>query len=221
MNIPIQQLLKPEELATIRELIAQSEFEDGKKTASGTAQTLKANLQLKAESESAMKIGEIVRAAMRDSPLLMQAFMPHRIYNPIVSKYKDGMNYGWHTDGPVMGKEKTRTDLAMTLFISDPDTYDGGELVLQTSMGQVPYKLAGGDAIVYPAVQLHCVNPVTKGERVAVVTWMQSQVRDNAQRELLFQMTQVIASLNQKRLHDEEMALLQCYSNLQRMWVEV
>lgn len=221
MNIYIPGLLKAEELATVKSLIADSTFEDGRKTASMAAKKVKNNEQLDAEAENSQKVREIVLNAMQDSPLLQQAFLPKKIYPPIVSRYTEGMEYGWHVDGPVMGEDKVRTDLAMTLFLNDPETYEGGELILQNPSGSLQYKLPAGDAIVYPATQLHCVQKITKGERLAVVTWFQSLVRNSSHRELLFQITQIIASLNQKENAAMEAdSLMQIYSNLQRMWVE-
>lgn len=217
-------LLKPAELDKIDSLITQIPFEDGKNTASGVAREVKNNLQAsRIENNARREVQQIVFSAIATHPLVQTAVMPKSILPPIISKYSDGMNYGWHTDSPVMTIDYTiRVDMSITVFLSDPETYTGGELVIQMPTGNVQYKLNKGDAIIYPTTRLHCVNPVTDGERVACVTWIQSLVKDTDRRELLFQLKTIQENLAAKNLQGEEnIAILQVYSNLMRMWTDL
>jgi PKHD-type hydroxylase len=222
--IQVQQLLTPEQLQQIDSLLQQIPFEDGKSTATGTAKEVKNNMQAtRDENPYKRQLQQIVFAAVAVHPLIQTAVMPKNILPPIISKYSNGMEYGWHTDSPVMTIEYTvRADLSMTLFLSDPDTYKGGELVIHTPSGYVNYKLAKGDAVIYPTTRLHCVNPVTEGERVACVTWLQSLVKDTEKRELLFQVKTIQERIAANDMKSEEnLLLLQVYSNLMRMWTDL
>jgi PKHD-type hydroxylase len=198
------------------------DFADGKSTASMAARDVKNNLQAKENDKSLFQVQEIVDAALATSPIFNIAALPKKIYPPIVSKYATGRYYGWHVDSPVMGDPPMRTDLAMTIFLSDPASYEGGELILQTASGNVAFKPAKGDAVLYPCQYLHCVNEVKSGERVAVVTWVQSNIPSPEQRQILFDLNQVHAVLSQKDMHSPEAnLLLQTHSNLFRMWADV
>lgn len=232
MNAPssllhIEGLLKPEELTAIDQLIAVIPFVDGKATATGAAKEVKNNLQAPGNgNEANVQVQHIVVNAMSSSPIIQAVLLPKVVYPPIISKYRDGMQYGWHTDSPVMsdgsGMGAMRIDLSMTVFLSDPESYTGGELVIHNPTGFIQYKLKKGDAIVYPTTKLHCVNPVTAGERVAAVTWMQSMIRDTEKRDLLFQLKTVQESLGKQNPQSgEHLVLQQTYSNLLRMWAEV
>ncbi len=220
--IQIPALLKPEEMERIERLLPSVEFIDGKATASMAARDVKNNLQAAENNKVLAQVQEIVNEALATSPLFNIAALPKKIHPPIVSKYTTGKYYGWHVDSPVMGKPPMRTDLAMTIFISDPSTYEGGELILQTASGNVVFKPAKGDAVLYPCQYLHCVNEIRSGERVAVVTWVQSNVASPEQRQILFDINQVHAVLHQKDMHSPEAnLLLQTHSNLFRMWADV
>lgn len=222
--IVVPGLLKPEELHEIDSLMAAISFESGSNTASGAAKEVKNNMQAARENHpSYRKAQEIVFKAVASSPLIQAGIMPKDILPPIISKYSNNMHYGWHTDSPVMSNEITiRVDLSMTLFLSDPSTYKGGELVIHTPTGYVPYKLDKGSAVLYPTTRLHCVNPVTEGERVACVTWLQSMIRDTEKRELLFQLKCVQEAIGNGNAQSmENLMLLQLYSNLMRMWAEL
>ena len=218
----IPALLTAEELTTIDALISLSEFTDGKLTASMAAKAVKNNLQLEAGNQNLATIEDIINKALQQSPLFNIAALPRFIYPVIISKYTAGKYYGWHVDSPVMGTPPIRTDLAMTVFLSHPDSYDGGELVIQSDMGSTHFKPAKGDAVLYPCQYLHCVNEITAGERVAAVTWIQSQVKCTEQRQILFQLNQVHSALYQ---HSPDAPatnlLLQTHSNLFRMWAEL
>lgn len=222
--IHVKQLLKPEELQQIDFLLQQIPFEDGRNTATGAAKEVKRNMQAtREENQNKRHIQQIVFNAVATSPLIQAAIMPKNILPPIISKYQDSMEYGWHTDSPVMTIDYTiRVDLSMTLFLSDPESYKGGELVIHTPSGYVPYKLNKGDAIIYPTTRLHCVNPVTEGERIACVTWMQSLIKDTEKRELLFQLKTIQEAIASKDLKStENLMLLQVFSNLMRMWTDL
>lgn len=222
--IQIPQLLQGNQLTTIDELITKINFEDGKNTASGAAKLSKNNLQSSRQpSPEYNKAQEIIFKAIAQNPYIQAACMPKNILPPIISRYQKGMEYGMHTDSPVMTNQYTiRVDLSITLFLSEPEQYDGGELVIHTPTGFAPFKLAKGDAIIYPTTRLHCVNPVTRGERVACVTWMQSLVKSTEQREMLLQLKTVQESIGEKDLQSpENLMLLQIYSNLMRMWTDI
>ncbi len=222
--IEINQLLKPDQLAQIDLLISQIPFENGKNTATGAAKELKNNLQATTQdSASKRQLQQMVFTAIASNPIIQSGVMPKNILPPIISKYNNGMEYGWHTDSPVMTIDYTiRVDLSITVFLSDPSTYKGGELVIHTPSGFVQYKMNKGDAVIYPTTKLHCVNPVTEGERIACVTWMQSLVKDTEKRELLFQLKTIQESIASKDLTGvDNLMLLQVYSNLMRMWTDL
>lgn len=218
----IPSLLNAAELITLEQLIPKAEFVDGKATASMAAKEVKNNMQLNAADAVMNSIQQVLNTAIQSSPYFNVASQPKKVYPFIISKYVPGQYYGWHADSPIMGDPMIRTDMAMTVFLSDPATYEGGELVIQTSFGPVPLKPAKGDAILYPCQFLHCVNEVKKGERMAAVTWVQSNIQSTEQRQILFELNQVHALLQQKDKHSPEaQQLLQTYSNLFRMWADV
>jgi PKHD-type hydroxylase len=215
-------LLKPKELARIEELAGEAEFVDGKLTASGPARKVKRNQQIDSASAALNEIRTIIEAARRTSPLFSIAALPRTVYPFVVSRYGPGDAYGWHLDNPLMGEPPLRTDLAMTVFLSDPASYRGGELVIQDGASQAAFKPAKGDAVLYPCQYLHCVNPVSQGTRLAAVTWIQSEVKSAEQRALLFQLNQVHGMLSQRSPGSVEVQLLlQAHSNLYRMWADL
>lgn len=219
----IPQLLTAEELDMIQGILAETQFVDGKLTASMTAQSVKNNLQVDIHNQHTLPIIQnmVGNALMRSKPF-HEASFAIQVYPFLFSKYEQNMTYGWHVDSPIMGERPIRTDLAMTIFLSPPDSYEGGELVIESSAGQKSYKPQAGDAVMYPCMSLHCVMPVTQGTRLAAVTWIQSMIRNPEQREILFQMKRIHASLYEKDpLSAEANQLLQVYSNLMRMWVEI
>jgi PKHD-type hydroxylase len=221
--IQVQGLLKPDELAAVDALLAQSEFTDGKLTATGAAQQVKNNLQLSKSSATAQQLENIILTAISQSPLIQAAVMPKFVLPPLFSRYEAGMQYGWHVDSPLTGQMPTiRSDVSMTVFLADPASYQGGELVIQTEVGNVAFKMNKGDAIIYPTTKLHVVNPVSSGTRQVAVTWMQCAVRDVAKRELLLQLNTVQQMMYQRAPQAPEyLVLQQVYSNLVRMWVEL
>jgi PKHD-type hydroxylase len=220
--IHIPELLTATELITIDALIAKSSFVDGKLTASMAAKEVKNNLQIEADNENLAEIQKIISAALAQSPLFNIAALPKTVYPFLVSKYSAGKYYGWHVDSPIMGNPPIRTDLAMTIFLSDPATYEGGELMIQSDTGSMNFKPAKGDAVLYPCQYLHCVNEIKSGERVAAVTWVQSNVKDPGQRQILFHLNQVHSALFQQAPNAPATnLLLQTHSNLFRMWADL
>jgi PKHD-type hydroxylase len=215
-------LLKPDELSQLESLLASSAFQDGKQTASLAARDVKNNQQLDRNDPSAAAIQALLWNAVSQSPYFQVAAQPKDIYPFIISQYAEGQYYGWHVDSPLMGETPLRTDLAMTIFLSDPASYDGGELVINGTTGPVAFKPEKGDAILYPCQYLHCVNEVKRGVRRAAITWIQSQIRSSEQRQILFELNQVHALMSQKDSQaPETQQLLQTYSNLFRMWAEL
>lgn len=221
----IPQFLSPAALHEIDGLLPQIPFEDGKNTATGAARDVKHNLQATREpNPQRTRVQEIVFSVLAQHPIVQMAFMPKAILPPIISKYNNGMTYGWHTDSPIMGKDgqTIRVDLSITVFLNDATDYQGGELVIHQPTGFVPVKGNKGDAVIYPTTRLHCVNPVTSGERVAAVTWIQSFIKDTERRETVFQIKSVQEAIASKDPQStENLLLLQIYSNLVRMWSEV
>lgn len=215
-------LLKPEELEQLDIICSSARFVDGRATAGMAAKEVKNNLQLDvADKEHIDAAHQVLGQALMGSPLFQAAVIPRYVYPFIISRYGPGMFYGWHVDSPVMGAPPLRTDVAMTIFLSDPSEYTGGELVLQAGGQIVSFKPAKGDAVVYPCQYLHCVNEVTAGERKAAVSWIQCAVRSPAQRKILFDLQQAHQLMLKKDMHaPENNLMLQCYSNLVRMWTE-
>ena len=219
----IEGLLSSEEVELIRQITASANFKDGKVSASDAAKQVKQNLQIRAEDDlHAQQAGNVMMQAMSRNVTIQGAIMPKAILPPLFTRYTESMNYGMHVDSPLMGTQFTiRTDVGMTLFLSDPDDYEGGELLILTETGEHKYKLPAGDAIIYPTTKLHQVLPVTSGERMVAVTWMQCAVRDAHQRDLLYALNRTIGSLTEKGVKEEHLAIQQVYANLVRMWAEL
>lgn len=220
--IHIKGFLKPEELAEIRSILTESTFEDGKKTAFGAALSVKNNLQLpRGDTKNFQRIQAIIGIAINESPLLQAIAIPKFFVPPLVSRYEPGHAYGFHVDSPLMGSDgqTLRTDLAMTIFISDADAYDGGELSIHLPTGESRIKFPAGDAVIYPTEYVHGVLPVIRGTREVVVTWIQSHIRDGAQRDIISKL-KTLETLYQQKLPGaaENLSLQQVYSNLMRMW---
>ena len=214
------------ELEMLDALIQSVRFQSGATTATTSAKAVKHNLQAPMDdSPEKQQIDAIVLQALAHSPLVQAAMTPVKILPPVISRSEPGMHYGYHVDSPIMAHAQTgpiRADVAMTIFLSDPDQYEGGELSLITPVQEQRYKLAKGDAILYPCTQVHAVLPVTKGVRMAAVSWMQCAVSDPMKRELLFQIKTAQQLIEQKdQKSPENLVLLQAYSNLMRMWAEL
>lgn len=211
-------LLSPADLAAVQEAAAALPFGDGRATAGLHAQGVKANDQAQSGPELDAVVAK-VEAALRAHPLFQSAARPKALTRLIVSRYNIGQTYGLHVDNALM--QGLRTDLSFTLFLSDPESYDGGALVIEDHFEARAIKLSAGEVILYPATTLHRVEPVTRGTRLAVVGWVQSLIRDPAQREILFDLDQAVdacfATEGKSAQFDR---LSKTRSNLLRMWVE-
>lgn len=195
----IADVLTPEELETTLTLLQQAEFIDGKTTAGRYVKSVKNNQQIKTDTEITSELRNIVLEALKRNELFQVAARPKIIRPIIFSRYDVGMYYGSHFDNAIMGDESiSRSDVSLTLFLTDPNTYQGGELVIETSLGEQSFKLDAGSAIVYPSSTLHRVETVTEGTRWAAVTWIQSLIRDPSQREILFDLDTARRSIFQQ-----------------------
>lgn len=215
----LQGVLTAEDLALMREQLAQIPFGDGRATAGPTARQVKANLQAPGADARVQGLERFVLEALMRHPVFESAARPARFTRVLFSRYEPGMTYGAHTDDALMGPsgDRVRTDLAFTVFLADPETYEGGALRIETPGGDTAVKLAAGDAVVYPAGTIHEVEPVTAGARWAAVGWVQSLVRDGGRREILFDLARAragVASVADALLIDKSI------SNLLRMWAE-
>jgi len=213
-------VLDPARLAAVREHLAAARFADGAATAGWHARGVKLNEQAVGADPATRAARSLVAEALRGHPVFAAGLLPLRVLPALFSRYGIGQGYGAHVDDALMGDDPPlRTDLAVTVFLSAPDDYAGGELVLDSTAGEQSFKLAAGDAVAYPATSLHRVAPVTAGVRLAAVTWAQSLVRDAAQRELLFDLDtarrEVLAREGKSATFDR---LARSYANLLRMW---
>lgn len=219
MNICLTGVLDADGLTAIRNVLSQASFADGTSTAGWHAAKVKKNLQATHDAAA-----QRIQQALIRHPLFRSAAQPSKWRTPMFSRYLPGMSYGRHVDDAMMGSVNAiRTDLAITVFLSDPSTYDGGELVIESNTGEISYKLDAGQAIVYPATTLHRVAEVTRGERLAAVLWVQSLVRDAGRREILFDLDNTRRSLWDKAGKSqtpEFETLAKTYANLLRMWAE-
>lgn len=220
--ISLQGLLGPEDLAALHQHLGKDAFVDGAETAHGRAKAVKHNLQLPEGGELEARLGRVVVAALERHDAFRNMVLPVRLTQPRFSRYEDGMTYGWHVDGALMnaaGGGPLRSDLACTVFLSDPASYEGGELAIQTSTGQTLVKLPAGDALVYPATTVHRVQPITAGVRLATVLWVQSMIADERQRQLVTDLLRATGELRHRDPQAPELErLLAVRENLIRMW---
>ena len=226
MLLHVPEILTVQELGAIRAALDTAAWSDGGLTAGAQAAKVKQNRQLPADAPEAAHLSGLVRAALLRSPLFNSAALPRTILAPRFNRYEGGGHYGNHIDSAVHSDPFSgmlmRTDVSVTLFLNDPSEYDGGELVVEDTYGAHEVKLPAGDAILYPSTSLHRVEPVTRGARLASFLWVQSMVRDDARRAMLFQLDMAILSLR-SRLSDapEVTALTGHYHNLLRQWAEI
>ncbi len=226
MLICVPDVLSKTEVAQFRAAMDTAAWEDGRSTAGAQSAMVKKNEQLPPNGELSRKLGERVIKALTASPLFVSAAIPQHIFPPLFNRYGEGQHFGIHVDNAVRGDPFTglriRTDLSATLFLEDPERYDGGELVIDDVYGEHRVKFAAGDMALYPASSLHHVLPVTRGVRVASFFWIQSMVRDDGQRSLLFDLDLAIQRLN-REIPDHPVAvqLTGVYHNLLRQWAEV
>lgn len=227
MILSIPNLLDRETVAAMRKRLDASDapWVDGRVSAGYSGLPVKLNQQIDEVSRLAAEAGDQILAVLERNPLFISFALPNQVYPPMFNRYGEGMTFGNHVDGavrisPANGR-KMRTDLSITLFLADPSEYDGGELMIEDTYGVHEVKLPAGDAIVYPASSLHRVSPVTRGVRVASFFWIQSLVRDDAKRMILFDMDTAIQRLNVTSGDEAaRRTLVGCYHNLLRQWSE-
>ena len=224
MLLHVPAVLTPAQVAEMRTALDAAEWTDGRQTVGVQGAQVKRNLQLPEASPLRADLGRQILAALSRNPLFFAAALPLRTLPPRFNRYQGGGEYGFHVDGAVMradGELQVRSDLSCTLFLSGPDEYEGGELVISDTYGEHGVKLQAGDLILYPSSSLHRVTPVTRGARVAAFFWIQSMVRDGEQRRMLFEMDTAIEAL--RRSQADNAAVLQLtgvYHNLLRRWAE-
>jgi PKHD-type hydroxylase len=227
MMIEIPALLDADGVARVRAIIDAGEWVDGNATSGPQSALAKRNEQLAESGDAAHEGGALVVEALGKSPLFVAAALPARVFPPLFNRYAGGHAFGTHIDNAVRMKRGTdfrlRSDLSATLFLADPDAYDGGELVIEGSYGIQPVKLPAGHMIVYPASSLHRVEPVTHGTRVACFFWIQSMVRDGEARRHLFELDQAVQTLASERGQGDRtvIQLTGLYHNLLRRWADV
>jgi PKHD-type hydroxylase len=225
MLLQIENLLTAEQTARFQAVLADAPWGDGKVTAGYQSALAKDNLQLPETSPQAQALGREVEAALAGNLLFQSAALPARIFPPLFNRYEGGHSFGSHVDNALRalpGGGRLRTDLSATLFLSDPDSYDGGELLIEDVYGLQSVKLPAGAMILYPATSLHQVTPVTRGARTASFFWIQSHIRDDAARTILFDMDMSLQRLRGEvgDTHPSLISLTGCYHNLLRRWSE-
>jgi PKHD-type hydroxylase len=226
MLLPINAVLTAEEVQTIRARLAGAEWVDGRLTAGYRSAQVKVNLQLPQSDPAAVEASGIVVRALERNAAFISATLPHHVFPPLFNRYAPGMGFGDHVDNAVRQipgtPHRLRTDISATLFLSGPEEYDGGELVINDLYGAHSVKLAAGDMVVYPASSLHRVEPVTRGTRDAAFFWAQSMVRDDSARALLYDMDTSIRELTARGADARSLLRLTgCYHNLLRRWADL
>ena len=224
MLITIDNLLDQQTLKAVREMLDNADFIDGKLSAGKEAKSVKNNEELSLQSPLHQKLNQLVMGSLVQNKKYQTAALPLKLATAFYARYTSGMTYGYHVDDPIMGpmSGRYRTDISTTVFLSDKSEYEGGEIVIKTEFGEHKVKLSAGSAVVYPSRSLHMVAPVTKGVRLVAVTWAQSLVKSNEQRELLYDLSiardKLIEDMPQS---DETGRVSRAYANLLRMWSEV
>lgn len=227
MLLHVPGVLDADTLSRCRGLLAGAPWADGRHTAGSQSAQVKNNRQLPEDCEAARAARQLVLEGLRGSALFFAAALPKTIYPPLFNRYEGESNaFGSHVDNAVRNApgsgERVRTDVSCTLFLADPDSYDGGELVIEGTYGEQRVKLPAGDMILYPATSVHRVEPVTRGARVASFFWVESMVRGDERRRLLFDLDMAILSLRERQGDTPEaVRLTGCYHNLLRMWAAV
>lgn len=227
MLVQVPDILTAQEAAEALAALRAAEWTDGRVTAGHQSAQVKHNLQIAEGSALHQRLGEAVLSGLGRSSLFISAVLPLRVFPPLFNRYDPGMTFGAHVDNAIRQVRGTahriRTDVSCTLFLTPPEDYDGGELVVQDTYGEQRVKLPAGHAVVYPATSLHRVEPVTRGSRVSSFFWIQSMVRDDTRRRLLFDLDMAInaATPDLPEGHDAPVTLTGVYHNLLRQWAEV
>jgi PKHD-type hydroxylase len=225
MLLHVLKVLTADELAAMRERLASAQWIDGRATAGHQSVKVKENLQIAEDSTEARELGALVLKALERSALFVSAALPAFVYPPLFNKYETGMNFGAHVDNAIRHvpgtQRRLRTDVSATLFLNEPTEYDGGELIVNDNYGTHSVKLPAGDLILYPATSLHRVAPVTRGARIASFFWVQSMVKDNVERSMLFDLDRSIVEMGQNAPDSAAvLRLTALYHNLVRKWGE-
>ena len=225
MIVHIPDVLTADEVAHCRDVMDNTAWIDGNVTSGHQARKAKNNLQLTEGSPEHQRLGALVLKGLNKSPLFFSAVLPHTIFPPLFNRYDSGMTFASHVDNSIRTSRdgvRIRTDISATLFLSDPEEYEGGELTIEDTYGSHGVKLPAGDMIIYPADSLHHVTPITEGSRVASFFWIQSLIRDVRQRALLFDLDQSVMKLTgDVPDHPALVSLMSTYHNLLRLWSEV
>jgi PKHD-type hydroxylase len=227
MLLHIPQVFTKDEVRWLRERLDAGQWADGNMTSGHQSATAKRNLQLPEDSAEAKAVSALVVQALNANPMFVSAALPHTVFPPLFNRYEGGGEFGTHVDNAIRqqrgGSLRIRSDLSATLFLSDPEDYDGGELVIEEMYGPQTVKLPAGDLVLYPSKSLHRVTPVTRGARVSSFMWLQSLVRDDADRETLFRMDVAIqrVALEKGPKDQAVIELTGVYHNLLRRWAEV
>ncbi|MGE0387755.1 MAG: Fe2+-dependent dioxygenase [Gammaproteobacteria bacterium] len=227
MLVVIDEVLDAAEVRRFRDRLAAAAWVDGARTAGSRSVAVKQNLQLDRTDPLAMELGKRILHKLGHHQLFISASLAEKIWPPVFNLYRDGGHYGTHVDSALMRLTEAnltiRSDLSATLYLSDPDEYDGGELIIEEQYGGQAVKLAAGDMVLYPSSSLHQVAPVTRGERMCAITWIQSAVADASARLMLFDLDQSIQSLTRGRARDDPDIdrLIHVYHNLIRRWAQV
>jgi PKHD-type hydroxylase len=226
MILPIPDLLNAAEVLRARSLLDQADWVNGRVTAGRQSALAKDNMQLPDDSDAARELGAMILAALEKSALFISAALPARVFPPLFNRYQGGQSFGTHVDNAIRSvtgtSHRIRTDLSATLFFSSPEEYNGGELVVEDTYGTHSVKLPPGHLILYPSTSLHHVRPVTRGARLASFFWIQSMVRDDGRRTLLFDLDVAIQRVNgDGPPHPAAVQLTGVYHNLLRQWAEL
>ncbi|MEZ5439926.1 MAG: Fe2+-dependent dioxygenase [Lysobacterales bacterium] len=227
MLIVIEQLLNKDEVAQMRGRLTQSNWLDGADTAGSRSISVKQNLQLPRTDPMAQELGQLILRKLGHHPEFVSASLAEKIWPPVFNCYRNGGHYGTHSDAALMRLPEAgmtiRSDLSATLFLTEPEDYDGGELLAETPFGAQAVKLAAGDMVLYPSSSLHQVTPVTRGQRICAITWIQSAVADEQARALLYDLDCSIRALTPSRPQDDPdiNRLIHVYHNLLRRWAQV
>lgn len=227
MLLSIPSILSKQAVADMRAAIDAAEWVDGNVTSGKQSALAKRNLQLPEDSPAARKAGEQILDALEKTPLFVAAALPLKVFPPLFNRYVEGNSFGMHVDNALRVRRdngfRIRTDLSATLFLSEPEEYDGGELIIEDNFGAHAVKLNAGDMVLYPASSLHRVEPITRGARVSSFFWIQSMVREDARRTLLFDLDMSVQALASElgQGHAQVIALTGAYHNLLRMWIDV
>jgi PKHD-type hydroxylase len=226
MLLQIPDVLTREQVAQARQLLDAAEWVDGKVTAGHQSALAKDNMQLPEDHPVARQLGDTILAALQRNPLFISAALPLRVFPPLFNRYQGGQSFGNHVDNAVRqltgSSVRIRTDLSATLFLAEPSDYDGGELLVEDTYGVHSVKLPAGHLILYPSTSLHNVRPVTRGARIASFFWIQSMVRDDGERTLLFDLDSAIQRIAAHSPGNESaVQLTAVYHNLLRRWADM